>query len=68
MFFICIKDSKATVHRGSCEDCNDGDGKPWKVRRSERWFGPYATVDEVKAEPVPAVLKPCRKCRPYKDP
>lgn len=59
--------SRGRIHRGSCGDCNYGEGKSGTVkRRLDRWIG-FETRDAAFAAArrlCRADMKPCAKCEP----
>lgn len=67
MFWIFVSKGQATLHRDTCPDCNCGTGKDGSVDLSGKWKGPYELLEDVKANPPAAPLKPCRKCQPLRD-
>jgi len=66
MFWLYVNKGTATLHRGGCEDCNEGLGKTGSVDLSGKWHGPYELLEDVEP-PGHAKFKPCKKCRPRQD-
>ena len=59
--------NKARVHRGSCKDCNHGEGVQPERLPHNRWHGPYTTCADAFA--VARSLEKrdtrgCRNCKP----
>ena len=55
--------NKACVHRGSCKDCNHGEGVQPERLPHNRWHGPYTTCADAFAVARSLEKRDTRGCR-----
>ncbi len=56
--------SKAMIHKGECEQCQEGQGKnPTVIRRYSKWHGPFDTLEQATRAAKATGQKNIRECK-----